>query len=101
MTVPHIYWPLKIIMVTLAIGLSLIISVVYEESIIAELYKVLRKERKSFIEPVLWSNIIALGILMLGAAIIALPKRFASPDFLINKGVPTFFKKDFLRIWYG
>lgn len=100
-TVPHIYWPLKIVVATLAIGISLIISVVYEETIISDLYKMLRKERRSFIEPVLWSNIIALGVLMLGAAIIALPKRFSSPDFLIKKVTSTFFIRDLLRIYYG
>ncbi len=83
MSVPYIYWPLKVVMMIIGIGISLIISVLYEESIIAGLYKIQKKERKSFMKPVLWANIIALGALMLLGAAIALPKRFSSPDFLI------------------
>jgi hypothetical protein len=101
MAVPYIYWSLKIVMATLAMGISLIISVVYEEAVISDLYKILRKERKSFMEPVLWGNIIGLGVLMLGAAIMALPERFASPDFLIKKGTGPFFIGRVRRIWYG
>jgi hypothetical protein len=80
---PLIYWPLKIIGVTIALSLSLIISVVYEEAVISWLYEKEKKVQKSFMEPVIWCNVIAFGVVLLIGAIIALPKRFASPDFLI------------------
>ena len=81
---PHIYWPLKILLCTIAIVISLLISVLYEEAVIAKLYKIQKKEEKSFLTPVLWSNIIGVGIVVLIGAIIALPTRLKSPDFLIG-----------------
>jgi hypothetical protein len=80
---PYVYWPLKILMATLGVGISLIISVLYEEAIIAGMHKRRFKQVKSFVQPVLWGNIIALGIFMLIGAAIALPQRLRSPDFLI------------------
>ena len=81
---PHIYWPLKILLSTIAIVISLLISVLYEEAVIAKLYRIQTKEEKSFILPVLWANIIAVGVIVLIGAIIALPARLKSPDFLIG-----------------
>ena len=81
---PHVYWPLKIILSTIAIIISLLISVLYEEAVIAKLYKLQTKEEKSFLIPVLWSNIIGVGVVVLVGAIIALPARLKSPDFLIG-----------------
>lgn len=81
---PHVYWPLKIILSTIAIIISLLISVLYEEAVIARLYKLQTKEEKSFLIPVLWSNIIGVGVIVLIGAIIALPARLKSPDFLIG-----------------
>lgn len=81
--VPHIYWPLKILMATLAISISLVISVLYEEAIIAALYKRQFKQTKSFMQPVLWGNIIALAVFVLIGVAVALPQRLKSPDFLI------------------
>lgn len=81
---PHIYWPMKIFLSTLAIIISLVISVLYEEAVIAKLYKMRKKEEKSFLRPVIWSNIVAVGIIVLIGAIIALPARLKSPDFLIG-----------------
>ena len=80
----HVYWPLKIILSTIAIIISLLISVLYEEAVIARLYKLQTKEEKSFLIPVLWSNIIGVGVIVLIGAIIALPARLKSPDFLIG-----------------
>lgn len=81
---PHIYWPMKIFLSTIAIVISLSISVLYEEAVIAKLYKIQKKEEKSFLTPVIWSNIVAVGIIVLIGAIIALPARLKSPDFLIG-----------------
>ena len=80
----HIYWPMKIFLSTIAIVISLLISVLYEEAVIAKLYKIQKKEEKSFLMPVIWSNIVAVGIIVLIGAIIALPARLKSPDFLIG-----------------
>jgi hypothetical protein len=71
-------------MATSAILVSLLISVLYEEAVISKLYRVHRKVEKSFLEPVLWCNIIAFAVVMLIGAIVAFPKRLASPDFLIR-----------------
>lgn len=81
---PHIYWPMKVLLSTIAIVISLLISVLYEEAVIAKLYKLQKKEEKSFLMPVLWSNIIAVGAIVLIGAIMALPARLKSPDFLIG-----------------
>jgi len=81
---PHIYWPLKVLLSTIAIVISLLISVLYEEAVIAKFYKLQTKEEKSFITPVLWSNIIGVAVIALVGAIIALPARLKSPDFLIG-----------------
>jgi hypothetical protein len=83
---PHIYWPLKILMAILGISISLVISVLYEEAVIAELYKRQFKRTRSFMQPVLWGNIIALTVFALIGAGVALPQRLRSPDFLI-KGI--------------
>jgi hypothetical protein len=90
---PYFYWPLKIVMATLGIGISLIISVLYEEAIIAELYKRQFKKEKSFVQPVLWGNIISLGIFVLIGAAIALPQRLRSPGFLIKRATSCFFAR--------
>jgi hypothetical protein len=81
---PHIYWLMKVLLSTIAIVISLLISVVYEEAVIAKFYKLQTKEEKSFLIPVLWSNIIGVGVVVLIGAIIALPARLKSPDFLIG-----------------
>lgn len=81
---PHIYWLSKILLCTIAIVISVLISVLYEEAVIAKLYKLQKKEDKSFLTPVLWSNIIGVGVVVLIGAIIALPARLKSPDFLIG-----------------
>jgi MFS family permease len=90
---PYIYWPLKILMATLGITISLIISVLYEEAIIAELYKRQFKKTKSFVQPVLWGNIIGLALFALIGAAIALPQRLRSPDFLIERTTDYFFDR--------
>lgn len=81
---PHIYWPMKVLLSVIAIIISLLISVLYEEAVIAKLYKLQKKEEKSFLTPVLWSNIIGVGVIVLIGAIIALPARLKSPDFFIG-----------------
>lgn len=84
MEVRFLYWPLKIVLSILAIGLSLIISILYEETIISELHRRFQKRPKSFMRPVIWCNIVALFLVAVAGAAIALPKRLASPDFFLN-----------------
>ncbi len=99
---PRIYWPLKILMATLGVGISLTISILYEEAIIAELYKRQFKQKKSFMDAVLWGNIIALGAFVLIGASIAFPQRLRSPNFLINNRTGPAFSSitAFLRHWW-
>lgn len=84
MEVRFLYWPLKIVLSILAIGLSLIISILYEETIISELYRKFQKRPKSFMRPVIWCNILILFVVAVAGAAIALPKRLASPDFFLS-----------------
>jgi hypothetical protein len=79
-----LYWSLKVVASIIGIGLSLLISAVYEETVISGLYHRFQKKTKSFIVPVLWANIVAIFLLTLIGAGLALPKRFASPDFLYS-----------------
>ncbi len=78
------YWILKVSASIAGIGLSLIISVVYEETVISGLYGRFQKRPKSFMNAVLWANIVAILLLTFIGAGLALPKRFASPDFLYS-----------------
>ncbi len=49
----------KIILSLLAIALSIMLSIVYEETIIFRLYKSSTKESKNFYRPVIWMNIVS------------------------------------------
>jgi hypothetical protein len=80
--VPQVYWPLKVVASIVAVGLSLIVSVAYEESVISAIYRRFRGELESFMTPVIWANIVGVLALVLAGAIIAMPKRLSSPDFL-------------------
>jgi hypothetical protein len=81
---PHIYWPLKILLSIIAIAISLTISVLYEETVIARLYRSYAKQDKNFLVPVLWSNIVATAVIVLIGALMALPLRLRAPNFLIG-----------------
>lgn len=78
------YWVLKILFSTIGIAMSLFLSVVYEEMVISDLYYRYKKERKSFLNPVVWANVIAFMIVITLAAAKVLPQRLAAPDFLIG-----------------
>jgi hypothetical protein len=81
-----VYWILKIISSILAMGLTLLFSIVIEEAVIAGLYKKLYKEDKNFLKPVLWANIIAFIIVFGAAAVKTLPIRLRTPGFLNPRG---------------
>ena len=77
------YWFLKFAFTTSAVLLGLAISTVLEE------YAMARLTRKSygalsFYAPVLRANYVTLGIVLFAAAAQMLPRRLASPGFLVS-----------------
>jgi hypothetical protein len=79
-----LYWILKILTCIVAIGISFGITIVCEEYIISMLYEKKHNEKKIFLEPVVWANAAVFAAMVLTGAIIALPHRFASSNFLIS-----------------
>jgi hypothetical protein len=78
------YWLFKILCCIFAAGVSITLTILFEDAIINWLYLKYHKEKKSFIKPVVWANA-AVFILIAGiGAALALPKRFASPDFILG-----------------
>jgi hypothetical protein len=77
------YWVFKFLFVTLVAGMGIIISAVLEECIIARLA---RKGigNQTFYTSVFRANYIALGAILLVAAIKILPQRLNSPDFITS-----------------
>jgi hypothetical protein len=82
---PVQYWIFKILMSVLAMGLTLLFSVVVEEAVIAGLYKKIHGTDKNFLKPVLWANIVAFAIVFGLAAVKSLPIRLKTPGFLNPK----------------
>lgn len=77
------YWMVKIFYSSIAIGISILITTACEETVISFLYEKKYKEWRSFMEPVMWANLVVFLLLVGTAAALILPKRLASPDFLI------------------
>jgi len=75
------YWILKILYVYGGILMGFIITTFYEEWIIALLS---RRKNHSYLTPVIKSNLIALLAVSLIGAIIMLPGRLKSPDFIMH-----------------
>ncbi len=77
------YWILKVIAMDGAIGVSIILSALWEEWAI---WKLSRKpaEEKAFFAPVLRANLYTMLVIMLYAAILMLPQRMKSNDFLVK-----------------
>lgn len=78
------YWLLKIVYSIVAIGVSFLISVVCEDAVISKLYEREYKERRSFLEPVVWCNVVVFLLVVGLAAAIAIPSRLGSPGFLMT-----------------
>jgi len=77
------YWAIKFVYSSIAIGISFVITIACEESVISYLYERKYNQKRSFMEPVFWANA-AVFILVVGiAAAVAIPKRLTSPDYLI------------------
>lgn len=77
------YWSLKIVYSIIAIGVSFLISVVCEDAIVTRLYERDYGGKKSFLEPVIWCNVVVFIVVVGIAAAIAIPERLGSPGFLI------------------
>lgn len=67
----------KIIFSALGIGLSLMLGILYDESIISRLYYSSTKESKVFIRPVLWTNIISVLLILIIAGVWLLTAKAA------------------------
>lgn len=78
------YWALKIVYSVIAMAISFAISIFCEDGVVSLLFEKINKDRSSFLEAVVWANAAAFIIVMGWGAIVALPKRLASPDFLIG-----------------
>lgn len=78
------YWVLKIVYSTIAVAISFLISVVCEDGIISYLSEKRFKEKRSFLEPVIWANAVVFIVVLGVGAAVALPRRLASPNFLIG-----------------
>jgi glucan phosphoethanolaminetransferase (alkaline phosphatase superfamily) len=75
----------KIIFSILATALCLILSIVYDESIIYRLYHSSTRESKSFIKPALWSNIISVLVIIILAGIWILTAGPVTADIRIGE----------------
>lgn len=81
------YWLRRIVCSIVAVGVSFLVSVVCEDAIISRLYQRDYGTKKSFLEPVVWCNVVAFVLVVGLAAAIAIPKRLGSPGFLVARVV--------------
>jgi len=77
-----LYWILKFLYVYLALIISIGLTVLWEEWVVFKLAKRSKSGVQNFYSAVLKANLVTLLVFMGAAAILMLPKRFASPDFL-------------------
>jgi len=75
-----LYWIIKLAAIFLALGASVTLTTVWEEWVIWRLSS--RPEGTSFFTTVLRTNLYVLVLVMAVPAVIILPKRLKSPDFL-------------------
>jgi hypothetical protein len=81
-----VYWTIKLIAIYLALFASIALSATWEEALIWNLTK--RPESTNYFGTVIRANIYVLLFIMLFGAIVMLPKRLKSPDFLTNRAHP-------------
>ena len=86
------YWVLKFLFVALSATTGIVISAVIEEYFIARILQ-RRHGELLFYRPVARANYVTLGLILLVAALITLPKRLSSPNFILSwfqtiSGVP-------------
>lgn len=77
-----LYWALKILYVTLGLGISLLVTAAFEEWGVSICLRGRAPDRE-FYKPVLRANYVAFALIFLVLALKALPRRMESPNFLI------------------
>jgi hypothetical protein len=77
-----LYWGLKLTAVYLALIVSILLSVFWEEWFVWRVSRL--PEEETFFAPVLRANIYVLLIIMVYAAAVVVPRRLSSPDFLVR-----------------
>ena len=78
-----LYWIIKLIAILLALLASITLTAIWEEWIIWRLSS--RPEGKGFFPTVLRANLYVLLLVMAVPAVLILPKRLRSPDFLAQR----------------
>ena len=78
-----LYWVVKLAAVYLALIASITLTAVWEEWVIWKLAS--SPEGVAFFGPVLRTNLYTLLVVMAIGAVLMLPKRLASPDFLVKR----------------
>lgn len=77
-----LYWALKILYVTLGLGISLLVTAAFEEWGVWICLRERAPDRE-FYKPVLRANYVTFFLIFLVLALKALPRRMESPNFLI------------------
>jgi hypothetical protein len=75
------YWALKLAYVSLALFISILLTSLWEESIVARLAR-RRHGEASYLTAVVRANYVTFGVVLLFAAVQMLPKRLHAPGFL-------------------
>jgi len=81
------YWIIKLVAIFLALLASVTLTTVWEEWVIWRLSS--RPEGTNFFRSVLRTNLYILVLVMAVPAVLILPKRLKSPDFLAKRRNPT------------
>jgi len=81
------YWSIKLVAVFLALLPSVILTTVWEEWVIWRLSS--RPEGTAYFTSVLRTNLYVLVLVMAVPAVIILPRRLKSPDFLAKQPAVT------------
>ncbi len=84
-TAANISLAVKIIFSTLALALSVILSIVYEESIMSRLYLTAMKEPKNFFRPIIWVNVTSVLLIVIAAAIWTLTVESPAQEIKISE----------------
>jgi hypothetical protein len=83
-----VYWIWKLVAVYLALIVSIVLTAFWEEWVVWRLSRC-PADYVGYVQPVIRANLIVLFCVMLFAAIVMLPQRLKSPNFLVGlRGVP-------------
>jgi hypothetical protein len=78
-----LYWIIKVVAIFLALLASVTLTTIWEEWVVWRMSS--RPEGKGFFVSVLRTNLYVLVLVMVVPAVLILPKRLKSPDFLANR----------------